>query len=75
MDMMGLTDIRIVRPPRWEWIDALPTLVSIDLAPPASGPEIELTFAIEERLGEWLRKEVERVTGHPVLAIRRRPAA
>ena len=70
------TDVRIERPYDWRWIEALPGLVSIDFHPPASGPEIELVFGTAEGAEpadlDFIHAEVERVTGRPVLASRRR---
>lgn len=72
------TDLRIERPYNWGWIETLPGLMSIDLHPPSSGPEIELTFgtapgADHPATEDYLRQEVERLVGRPVLASRRRP--
>jgi hypothetical protein len=71
-----LTDIRIERPRDWHWVGSLPGLMAIDLYPPASGPEIELTFGTMEGAEavseQFLREEVERVTHSSVLASRRR---
>src|SRR4051794_11959806 len=70
------TDIRIERRVSWQAIEALPGLVSIDLQPPASGPEIELTFGTAEGADpaeeSFLCAEAERATGCSVLASRRR---
>lgn len=71
------TDVRVERPHmNWNWIDSMIGLVSIDLQPPASGPEIELTFGTSEGARpvseELIRTEVERLTHRPVLAIRQR---
>jgi hypothetical protein len=69
-------DLRVERPTEWRWIEALPGLVSIDLQPPASGLEIELTFGTawgSDPVDEtFLRKAVESHIGRPVLAYRRR---
>lgn len=58
----------------------LPNVLSIDLRPPASGPEIELTIGtpawVEEPDEEdVIRRDVERVTNSTVLAMRRRNPA
>lgn len=70
------TDVRIERPRTLGLFDNLPGLVAIDLQPPASGPEIELTFgtaegseAADER---FICLRVEKLTGREVLASRRR---
>lgn len=74
-------DIRIERPDSWEWIRELAQdhgLLEIDFQPFASGPEIELTFAVPSRAGEneleaikaELCRRVERVTRHTILASR-----
>lgn len=53
----------------------MPGLVAIDLDPPASGPEIELTFGTAKNAEpveiEFLEAEVERICGYDVLASRR----
>lgn len=55
---------------------AMPGLIGIDFYPPASGPEVELTFGTAEGAEaadeHTMRNEVARITGHPVLAIRQR---
>jgi hypothetical protein len=69
-------DVRVERPHSWEWIGTLPGLVSIDLDPPASGPEIELTFGTAVGCSpakeEDIVTEVEQATLCVVLASRRR---
>lgn len=72
------TDVRIEVPDisLYDLRQALPGVKNIDLYPPASGPEIELTFGTAEGCAPaeqgYIRTEVERITGRPVLAIRRR---
>lgn len=73
------TDVRVEpfdRPTVYELRMVMPGLISIDFHPPASGPEVELTFATAENaeaVGEdFIKGAVERLTGRPVLAIRRR---
>jgi hypothetical protein len=72
-------DVRIERrgARRFVIADPLPGLVRIDFDPPASGPEVELTFGTAPGADpadeDFLRREVERIGGYPVLAIRRRP--
>jgi hypothetical protein len=71
------TVVRVERPYSWAWIDALPGLVSVDLRPPASGPEIELTFGTSpdaDRPAELghIRLAVEEASGKSVLAIAHR---
>jgi len=56
---------------------AVPGLVSIDLHPAASGPEVELVFGTAPDADgpaslELIESEVERLTGQTVLACRRR---
>lgn len=63
------TYVRIPRPLAWHWIPLLVALKHIDLDPPASGPEIELTFGPEATVA-YIRAEVERLTGQPILALR-----
>jgi hypothetical protein len=54
---------------------AMPTLLQIELYPPAAGPEVELVFGTETtdagRLANEhdFRAEVERITGRSVLAL------
>lgn len=73
-------DVRVERWTCWRFLrwDPPPGLVRIDLDPPAAGPEAELTFGtasgVEPVDEDFLRAEVERITGQPVLAIRRRGA-
>lgn len=55
-----MIDVRVIKPEkstiqpegRWDWIDRLTNsympLVKIDLDPPTSGPELELTFDADE---------------------------
>lgn len=84
-DPVGLgapyTDVRIEVPDisLYDLRPALPGLMTINLCPPAAGPEIELVFATGEGCGpveeDFLRSEVERITRRPVLAIRRRGEA
>lgn len=73
----SLIDIRVERPGSWEWIDSLRNLVEIDLMPPASGPEIELTFTVRGHETEELREQKNKLcqivrdhTGRAVLAAR-----
>lgn len=70
------TDVRITRPHDWRFLSALPGLAAVDLNPPASGPEVELTFgtsAGSEPADEaFIVAEVERVARVTVLAHRRR---
>ncbi len=74
------TDVRIEVPPMMTIYDlrSMPGLMSVNLWPPASGPEIELTFGTamgsDPVAEDHLRNEVERITERPVLAIRRRGA-
>lgn len=69
------TDIRIEAVRSLAMIESLPGLVSIDLHPPASGPEIELTFGTAKNAipieVEFLEAEIERLVGRTVLASRR----
>lgn len=69
------TDIRIEAVRSLAMVESLPGLVSIDLQPPASGPEIELTFGTAKNAipieVEFLEAEVERLVGRTVLASRR----
>jgi len=69
------TDIRIDRL-ALPYVLNLPGLYSIQLYPPASGPEIELTFATahdcEPASQGDLENEVVRVCGYEPLAVRRR---
>jgi hypothetical protein len=52
---------------------ALPTLLQIELHPPAAGPEVELVFGTETTAApvneEVFRGEVERITRRSVLAL------
>lgn len=71
------TDVRVETPDISVYdLAQMPGLMSIDLHPPASGPEIELTFGTAEGAQpadeEFMRREVERATRRPVLAIRQR---
>lgn len=70
------TDVRIERPRSLALLDGLPKLAAINLQPPASGPEIELTFAtlgaLDPDSEDRVRQQVEDATGRPVLAIRQR---
>ena len=68
-------DIRIETPRTWEWIPQLPGLTSINLNPPASGPEIELTFEQADGVvldETFLKGRVEVAARSPVLASRSR---
>jgi hypothetical protein len=56
-------DIRIERPDSWEWIRELiqhQGLLEIDFQPPASGPEIELTFTVKTRGGEGELEDIRK---------------
>ena len=70
------TDVRVETPSGWQWITALPGLLTINLHPPASGPEIELVFGtgvgVDAADEDYIKSEVERVLQRPVLAIRQR---
>lgn len=72
------TDIRMVRPDvsLYDLIPALPGLEVIRCHPPAAGPEVELVFATGEGAEpadkDFIRAEVERITGRRILAIRTR---
>lgn len=71
-------DVRVERPGAWDWIDTFRNLVEIDFMPPASGPEVELTFTVSARGGEGeleqiktdVCRAVEDCTGRHVLASR-----
>lgn len=70
------TDVRIERPRFWTWIEGLPGIIAIDMFPPASGPEIEVTFGTHERATsgadeDYIRAECERM-GLNVLKTRQR---
>lgn len=72
-------DVRIERAGAQRFVraDPIPGLIRIDFDPPASGPEAELTFGttiggVDPVDEDFLRAEVERISGFPVLAIRRR---
>lgn len=71
------TDVRITWPPRWDWIEEMGGLVQINLKPPASGPEIELTIMATEFSGrqdveDAVRAQIEAMTRSTVLAMRQR---
>lgn len=71
------TDVRIETPDISVYdLRGLPGLMSINMYPPASGPEVELVFGTAEGRGpvaeHFIRSEVERITRRPVLASRRR---
>lgn len=70
-----LTDIRIEAPWTWDWISRVHDLVAINLVPPASGPEIELTLGSSwvQVTEKGIHGAIEQATGKSVLAIRRRP--
>lgn len=72
------TDVRIPTPHNWHFINWMPAIKSINLHPPASGREIELTFGTPEGTTpiseDSLKAKVEEVVGLPVLAIRQREA-
>lgn len=81
MKQRNYIDVRIERPGSWEWIRELLNsqgLLEIDFQPFASGPEIELTFAVSSRGGvaelEQIKtdicRRVEGLTRHTVLASR-----
>lgn len=71
------TDVRIEAPDLSVYaLRQVPGLLRIELHPPASGPEVELVFGTTEgtepTTEDFIRSEVERLTGRTVLAIRRR---
>lgn len=71
-------DVRIGTPLQWEWVGSMPEIVSIDLWPPAAGPEIEITFGTAKGAQpmpeQAMREQVKRCTNRSVLAIRQRGA-
>lgn len=78
MTVRNYIDIRVERPGAWDWIDEFRNLLEIDLQPPASGPEVELTFTVSSRGGgeeleeikAGLCKAVQDHTGRNILASR-----
>lgn len=76
--MAVMTDVRVERFDLsvYDLPTVLPGLVSINFDPPASGPEYELTFASAPNCDppseDFIRSEVEQMTGRSVLAIRQR---
>lgn len=72
-------DLRIERPVNWGWMTGLAEneyLARIDFKPPASGPEVELTFEAPDGAIDLdeLRSQVEFCSARPVLAIRQAPS-
>jgi hypothetical protein len=68
-------DLRIALPDTLARLDNVEGLISINMEPPASGPEIELTIGTidgVERTEEYVRRQVEIVTKSSILASRRR---
>lgn len=73
-------DVRIERPRSLSVLDGLMAsgLATIDFCPPASGPEIELTFGVfaegipADGFEAFVRGMVEQVTGQSVLGLRTR---
>jgi hypothetical protein len=68
-------DLRIALPDTLARLDNVEGLISINMEPPASGPEIELTIGTidgVERTEDYVRRQVEIVTKSSILAFRRR---
>lgn len=68
-------DVRIALPDTLARLDNVEGLIAIDMEPPASGPEIELTIGTidgVERTEDYVRRQVEIVTRTTALAIRKR---
>lgn len=68
-------DVRIALPDTLARLDNVEGLIAIDMEPPASGPEIELTIGTidgVERTEEYVCRQIEIVTKSSILASRRR---
>lgn len=68
-------ELRIALPDTLARLDNVEGLIAINMEPPASGPEIELTIGTidgVEHTEEYVRRQVEFVTKSAVLAIRGR---
>jgi hypothetical protein len=73
------TDVRVEVPDIsiYDLRSSLPGLMAVNMHPPASGPEVEFVFGTAEGASgaaseDFIRSEVERITGRSVLACRRR---